>query len=80
MLKSEIKFINNKKLGIKVKSYISINSKILGKLLKRYKLTIRGKQEIVNTAKIRPTTWFTLNRLARKIEFKESIANKNKQL
>ena len=59
-------------------SYISINSKILGKLFKRYKLSTRGKQEIVKTAKIRSTTWSGLNRLARKIEFKESITNKNK--
>ena len=61
-------------------SSISIKSKILGKLFKRYKLTKRGKQEIIKTAKIRSTTWSGLNRLARKIEFKESIANKNKQL
>ena len=61
-------------------SSISIKSKILGKLFKRYKLTTRGKQEIIKTAKIRSTTWSGLNRLARKIEFKESIANKNKQL
>ena len=60
-------------------SSISIKSKILGKLFKRYKLTTRGKQEIVKTANIRSTTWPGLNRLARKIEFKESIANKNKQ-
>ena len=61
-------------------SSISIKSKILGKLFKRYKLTTRGKQEIIKTAKIRSITWSGLNRLARKIEFKESIANKNKQL
>ena len=61
-------------------SCIFIKSKILGKLFKRYKLTARGNQEITKTAKIRSTTWSGLNRLARKIEFKESIANKNKQL
>ena len=62
-------------------SSISIKSKILGKLFKRYKLTKRGKQEIIKTTKkIRSTTWSGLNRLVRKIEFKESIANKNKQL
>ena len=57
---------------------ISIKSKILGKLFKRYKLTTRGKQEIIKTAKIRSTTWSGFNRLARKIEFNESIINKNK--
>ena len=59
-----------------MKSDSSINSKALGKLLKRYKLTTRGKQEILKTAKIRFTTWSGLNRLARKIKFKESIINK----
>ena len=55
---------------------ISINSISLGKLLKRYKLTSKGKQEIIKVAQKRYSTWSSLNRLARKIEFKES--NKNK--
>ena len=55
---------------------ISINSISPGKLLKRYKLTLKGKQEIIKTAQKRYSTWVSLNRLARKIEFKES--NKNK--
>ena len=55
---------------------ISINSIALGKLLKRYKLTSKGKQEIIKAAQKRYSTWSSLNRLARKIEFKES--NKNK--
>ena len=59
-----------------MKSYSSINSEILGKLLKRYKLTTRGKQEIVKTAKIRSTIWSGFNKLARKIVFKESIIKK----
>ena len=59
-------------------SSISIKLKILGKLFKRYKLTIRWKQEIVKTAQIKSTTWSGLNRLANKFEFKESITNKNK--
>ena len=63
-----------------MKSDSPINSKALSKLLKRYKLTKRGNEEILKAAKIRSTTWSGLNRLARKIEFKESIANKNKQL
>ena len=60
-----------------MKSYSSINSKNLGKLLKRYKFTIRGKEEILKAVKLRSTTWSGLNRLARKIEFKESITNQN---
>ena len=61
-----------------MKSYNSINSKTPGKLLKRFKLTTRGKEEILKASKTRSTTWSGLNRLARKIMFKESITNKNK--
>ena len=57
-------------------SCISINLKRLGKLLKRYKLTKRGNQIILKAVQIRPSTCSGLNRLARKIEFKESITNK----
>ena len=61
-------------------SSISMNSIILGKLLKRYKLTSKGKHEILKAAQKRSTTYAALNRLSRKIEFKDSISNKNKQL
>ena len=63
-----------------MKSYSSINSKTLGKLLKTYKLTSRGREEILKAAHKRSTHHSILSRLARKIEFKESITNKNKQL
>ena len=59
-----------------MKSDSSINSKALSKLLKRYKLTKRGNEEILKAAKIRSITWSGLNRLARKIEFKVLITNK----
>ena len=61
-----------------MKSYSSINSKTPGKFLKRYKLTTRVKEEILKAAQKRSTPHFILSRLTRKIEFKESI--KNKQL
>ena len=51
---------------------ISINSIALGKILKRYKLTSKGKQEIIKAAQKKYSTWSGLNRLARKIMFKES--------
>ncbi len=56
---------------------ISINSIALGKLLKRYKLKSKGKQEIIKGAQKRFATWPSLNRLARKIVLKESNTNKN---
>ena len=57
---------------------ISIKSIALGKLLKRYKLTSKGKQEIIKAAQKKYSTWSGLNRLARKIVFKESNIIKNK--
>ena len=59
---------------------ISINSIALGKLLKRYKLTSKGKQEIIKAAQKKYSTWSGLNRLARKIMFKESKIITNKYL
>ena len=57
---------------------ISINSIALGKLLKRYKLTSKGKKEIIKAAQKKYSTLSSLNRLARKIVFKELSINKNK--
>ena len=57
---------------------ISINSIALGKLLKRYKLTSQRKREIIKAAQKKYSTWSGLNRLARKIVFKESNIIKNK--
>ncbi len=57
---------------------ISLNSIALGKLLKRYKLTSKGKQGIIKAAQEKSLTWSSLNRLARKIVFKESNITKNK--
>ena len=57
---------------------ISINSIALGKLLKRYNLTSNRKPEIIKAAQKIYSTWFGLNRLARKIEPKELSINKNK--
>ena len=57
---------------------ISINSIALGKLLKRYKLTSKGKQEITKAAQKKYSTCSGLNRFARKIMFKESKITTNK--
>ena len=63
-----------------MKSYNSINSKTIGKLLNTNKLTTKGKQEILKAAQKRSMNRSLLSRLARKIEFIDSITNKNKQL
>ena len=59
---------------------ISINSIALGKSLKRYEFTSKGKERIIKVANNRYLTWSELYRLARKIEFKDSKINKNKKL
>ena len=59
----------------------SINSMKIGKLLKRYKLTSRGKNVIIKVVKKKKSsTCFGLIRLARKIGFKGLNINKKKQL
>ena len=63
-----------------MKSCISTNSKTLGKLLNRYKLTTRRKEAISNAAQKSSTHFLKLIRLTRKIRFKDSTTNKNKQL
>ena len=48
----------------------------LGKLLKRFKLTAKNKQKIIQEAQKDYSTWSSLERLARNLEFKNSIAQK----
>ena len=55
---------------------ISANSIKLGKLLKRFKLTPRNKQKIIKEAQKDYSTWSSLERLARNLEFKHSLDNK----
>ena len=52
----------------------SANSIKLGKLLKRFKLTPKNKQKIIHEAQKDYSTWFGLERLARNLEFKNSVA------
>ena len=59
---------------------ISINSIALGKLLKRYKLISKGKQDFIKITKKKSSNWYGLNRLVRKIVFNESKINKNEYL
>ena len=52
----------------------STNSIKLGKLLKRFKLTSKNKQKIIQEAQKDYSTWSSLERLARNLEFKNSVA------
>ena len=57
----------------------SINSIALGKLLKKYNLTPKNKQKVILLAQRKTATWSGLNRLTRKLEFKQSVANQQQQ-
>ena len=46
----------------------------LRKLLKRFKLTPKNKQKIIEEAQKDYSTWSSLERLARNLEFKNSVA------
>ena len=54
-------------------TYNSANSVKLGKLLKKFKLTPKNKQLIILEANKDYSTWFSLERLARNLEFKNSV-------
>ena len=55
----------------------SANSIKLGKLLKRFNLTPKNKQKIIQEAQKDYSTWNSLERLARNLEFKSSITKQN---
>ncbi len=57
----------------------SNNSIAIGKLLKKYNLTPKNKQKVILLAQRKTATWSGLNRLARKLEFKKSVANQQQQ-
>ena len=60
-------------------TYNSINTIALGKLLKKYNLTPKNKQKVILLVQRKTATWSGLNRLARKLEFKQSVANQQQQ-
>ena len=49
-----------------------INPLALGKVLNKYKLTPKNKQQVVLLSKRKTATWSAIHRLARKLEFKPS--------
>ena len=57
----------------------SINFIAIGKLLKKYNLTPKNKQKVILLAQRKTATWSGLNRLARKLEFKQLVANQEQQ-
>ena len=53
----------------------TINFIAIGKLLKKYNLTPKNKQQVILLAQRKTATCSALHRLARKLEFKQSVAN-----
>ena len=51
----------------------------LGKVLKNYNLTPQNKQQVLLLSKRKTATWTAIHRLARKLEFKQSVANQQQQ-
>ena len=56
----------------------SANSIKLGKLLKRFKLTPKNKQKVIQEAQKDYSTWSSLEKLARNLEFESSRSAKTK--
>ena len=52
------------------------NSIKLGKLLKRFKLNPKNKQRIIQESQKDYSTWSSLKRLARNLEFKNALNKK----
>ncbi|WP_193741316.1 hypothetical protein [Prochlorococcus marinus] len=50
-----------------------INPIALGKVLKKYNSTPQNKQQVISLSKRKKATWSAIHRLARKLEFKQSI-------
>ena len=56
-----------------------INPMALGKVLKKFNLTPQNKQQVVLLSKRKTTTWTAIHRLARKLEFKQSVVDQQQQ-
>ena len=56
-----------------------VNPLALGKVLNKYKLTPKNKQQVVLLSKRKTATWSAIHRLARKLEFKQSVLDQQQQ-
>ncbi len=56
-----------------------INPLALGKVLKKYNLTPNNKQQIVLLSKRKTATWSAIHRLARRLDFKQSIVDQQQK-
>ena len=56
-----------------------VNPLALGKVLKNYNLTPKNKQQVVLLSKRKTSTWSAIHKLARKLEFKQSVLDQQQQ-
>ena len=56
-----------------------INLLALGNVLKNYNLTPKNKQQVLLFSKRKTATWSAIHRLARKLEFKQSVVDQQQQ-
>ena len=51
----------------------------LGKVLKKYNLNPQNKQQVVLLSKRKTATWSAIHRLARRLDFKQSIVDQQQK-
>ena len=56
-----------------------INPLALGKVLKKYNLTPKNKQQVVLLSKRKTATWSAIHRFARKLEFQQTVTQQQQQ-
>ena len=56
-----------------------LNPLALGKVLNKYKLTPKNNQQVVLLSKRKPATWSAIHRLARKLEFQQTVTQQQQQ-
>ena len=56
-----------------------VNPLALGKVLNKYKLTPKNKQQVVLLSKRKTATWSAIHRLARKLEFQHTVTQQQQQ-
>ena len=56
-----------------------INPLALGKVLKKYNLTPKNKEQIVLLSKRKAATWSAIHNHARKLEFRQSVLDQQQQ-
>ena len=56
-----------------------VNPLALGKVLNKYKLTPKNKQQVVLLSKRKTATWSAIHRLARKLEFQQTVTQQEQQ-